>query len=222
MPPWKMIKLKLHKLTIGKKKPECIEPNNWKCSKRLLPKDIPSKQIHSVSLTPLSSKCSHGKLHPSQVGSLSVSHHPMTASLRELLEEQGLQMLGPTQVAPDDKEILGVRGKLHKGRSSQPSGDAAKLSSFTDLICKKILKTGFYLTKWKKSRRKDINIAEESVKISRQIGKSEKTTNNKAMQEGDGIELCKKKILMGEKCRPLHKSGTLHYDENGVLLPEET
>ncbi|KNA19334.1 hypothetical protein SOVF_060500 [Spinacia oleracea] len=32
------------------------------------------------------------------------------------------------------------------------------------------------------------------------------------------FELCKKKILMGEKCRPLH--GRLHYDKNGVLVPQ--
>ncbi|XWS30323.1 hypothetical protein CRYUN_Cryun24cG0107200 [Craigia yunnanensis] len=33
-------------------------------------------------------------------------------------------------------------------------------------------------------------------------------------------ELCKKRILMGGKCRPLNHSGIIHYDENGVLLPE--
>lgn len=33
-------------------------------------------------------------------------------------------------------------------------------------------------------------------------------------------ELCKKRILMGQKCRPLHQSGVLRYDGNGVLLPE--
>ena len=39
-------------------------------------------------------------------------------------------------------------------------------------------------------------------------------------EESGGIELCKKKILMGGKYRPLNKSGTLQYDENGILLPE--
>lgn len=34
-------------------------------------------------------------------------------------------------------------------------------------------------------------------------------------------ELCKKRILKGVKCRPLNLSGDLHYDRNGVLLPEE-
>uniref|UniRef100_A0A803KNW4 Uncharacterized protein n=1 Tax=Chenopodium quinoa TaxID=63459 RepID=A0A803KNW4_CHEQI len=33
------------------------------------------------------------------------------------------------------------------------------------------------------------------------------------------FELCKKKILMGEKCKPLH--GSLQYDKNGVLVPED-
>ncbi|XVE68001.1 hypothetical protein DITRI_Ditri09bG0033300 [Diplodiscus trichospermus] len=33
-------------------------------------------------------------------------------------------------------------------------------------------------------------------------------------------ELCKKRILMGGKCRPLNHSGIIQYDENGVLMPE--
>ncbi|XWS58131.1 hypothetical protein CRYUN_Cryun08bG0008200 [Craigia yunnanensis] len=33
-------------------------------------------------------------------------------------------------------------------------------------------------------------------------------------------ELCKKRILMGVRCRPLNHSGIIQYDENGVLLPE--
>ncbi|CAO2836763.1 unnamed protein product [Amaranthus hypochondriacus] len=37
-------------------------------------------------------------------------------------------------------------------------------------------------------------------------------------REKERFELCKKKILMGEKCRPLH--GSLHYDKNGVLVAE--
>ncbi|KAH7574659.1 hypothetical protein JRO89_XS03G0327600 [Xanthoceras sorbifolium] len=37
---------------------------------------------------------------------------------------------------------------------------------------------------------------------------------------GVGEELCKKRILMGERCRPLNVSGTLHYDEDGILLPD--
>lgn len=34
------------------------------------------------------------------------------------------------------------------------------------------------------------------------------------------LELCKKRILMGRKCKPLNPSGSLLYDENGVLVPE--
>ncbi|XP_016447247.1 uncharacterized protein LOC107772263 [Nicotiana tabacum] len=39
-------------------------------------------------------------------------------------------------------------------------------------------------------------------------------------QEKVELELCKKRILMGDKCRPLSASGSLHYDQNGILLPE--
>ncbi|KAF3629019.1 hypothetical protein FXO38_23348 [Capsicum annuum] len=39
-------------------------------------------------------------------------------------------------------------------------------------------------------------------------------------QEKVDLELCKKRILMGGKCRPLSASGSLHYDQDGILLPE--
>lgn len=39
-------------------------------------------------------------------------------------------------------------------------------------------------------------------------------------QEKNSLELCKKRILMGSKCKPLTVSGALHYDKNGVLVPE--
>lgn len=34
-------------------------------------------------------------------------------------------------------------------------------------------------------------------------------------------ELCKKRILMGGKCKPLSISGTLHYDRNGILSTDD-
>ncbi|PON89540.1 hypothetical protein TorRG33x02_146840 [Trema orientale] len=37
---------------------------------------------------------------------------------------------------------------------------------------------------------------------------------------GSGVELCKKRILMGGKCKPLNISGTLQYDQNGILRPD--
>ncbi|CAH9073887.1 unnamed protein product [Cuscuta epithymum] len=39
-------------------------------------------------------------------------------------------------------------------------------------------------------------------------------------EKEEGIELCKKRILMGDRCKPLSISGRLNYDQNGVLLPE--
>ncbi|KAF9681532.1 hypothetical protein SADUNF_Sadunf05G0011400 [Salix dunnii] len=50
------------------------------------------------------------------------------------------------------------------------------------------------------------------------IGKSEQIREER--REEGGEELCKKRILMGEKCKPLNFSGSLHYDEDGILLPE--
>ncbi|ONI04357.1 hypothetical protein PRUPE_6G317300 [Prunus persica] len=58
--------------------------------------------------------------------------------------------------------------------------------------------------------------------VSRQIDweDNSKQEDSKAMEERGAQELCKKRILMGSKCRPLSLSGTLQYDENGILITE--
>lgn len=43
----------------------------------------------------------------------------------------------------------------------------------------------------------------------------------KATKGGESLELCKKRILMGRKCKPLNISGTLQYDKDSILIPEE-
>ncbi|CAN7089668.1 unnamed protein product [Brassica rapa subsp. narinosa] len=42
-----------------------------------------------------------------------------------------------------------------------------------------------------------------------------------SFSEGNGDEeLCKKRILMGERCKPINRSGVLQYDGDGILVPE--
>lgn len=45
--------------------------------------------------------------------------------------------------------------------------------------------------------------------------------SSKAKTGSEEMELCKKRILMGEKCKALNLSGVLHYDKQGIILPEE-
>lgn len=52
-----------------------------------------------------------------------------------------------------------------------------------------------------------------SVKMRQREGKSETEEGNQ--------QLCKKRILMGGKCKPPNISGVLHYDQNGIFLPED-
>ncbi|KAH0908616.1 hypothetical protein HID58_031937 [Brassica napus] len=41
----------------------------------------------------------------------------------------------------------------------------------------------------------------------------------KKMTSGNGDEeLCKKRILMGERCKPINRSGVLQYDGDGILV----
>ncbi|KAJ4719381.1 hypothetical protein OWV82_007368 [Melia azedarach] len=45
-------------------------------------------------------------------------------------------------------------------------------------------------------------------------------TTSQKLKIAEGEELCKKRILMGGKCRPLNTSGILQYDKDGILLPD--
>ncbi|KAJ6305965.1 hypothetical protein OIU78_021321 [Salix suchowensis] len=71
-----------------------------------------------------------------------------------------------------------------------------------------------------RSRLRKLKMAGSFAKTAtRQVrGKSEQIREER--REEGGEELCKKRILMGEKCKPLNFSGSLHYDEDGILLPE--
>ncbi|KAJ6683091.1 F2P16.13 PROTEIN-RELATED [Salix koriyanagi] len=71
-----------------------------------------------------------------------------------------------------------------------------------------------------RSRLQKLKMAGSFAKTAtRQVrGKSEQIREER--REEGGEELCKKRILMGEKCKPLNFSGSLHYDEDGILLPE--
>lgn len=48
-----------------------------------------------------------------------------------------------------------------------------------------------------------------------------RTRRRRSLSEGNGgEELCKKRILMGERCKPINRSGVLKYDGDGILVPE--
>ena len=58
-------------------------------------------------------------------------------------------------------------------------------------------------------------------KINKQFERgSEEENDGKDKEENGELVLCKKRIPMGEKCRPLGFSGTLRYDKGDILLPE--
>ncbi|KAJ6883388.1 hypothetical protein NC652_030575 [Populus alba x Populus x berolinensis] len=68
---------------------------------------------------------------------------------------------------------------------------------------------------------------DQKLRMASFLGNTTRSQNGgKPVQIGEesreecGEELCKKRILMGEKCKPLSFSGSLHYDEDGTLLPE--
>lgn len=232
------IKIKLPKLllkSMRRRKPGCSESNDANCNKGKMlikSKSFLSNHTGLVLSHSFSNKKSRELWNPSQEGNYDKIDHVM----KELVEEQGMQLV------PADQEIPCRRGEFLGGKGSCRSVDAGKRLSFSDRFCKKIYKKTRYLfTKWRLSRTKSVKIDEDIGKDGTFVrcvsmntkGKNTKFMQKKVVQQGEDsgneedkgskdTELCKKKILMGEKCRPLNKSGTLQYDENGILLPEET
>ncbi|KAI3445381.1 hypothetical protein Pfo_002046 [Paulownia fortunei] len=99
--------------------------------------------------------------------------------------------------------------------------------------------TGFNLRKWKTTKNgSNANgtkgsglkpsygrITRANLGLKRDERQEEKTMwheekANEAEETNRELELCKKRILMGEKCRPLNLSGVLHYDKEGIFLPD--
>nr|GME14127.1 hypothetical protein CDL12_18591 [Ipomoea batatas] len=103
-----------------------------------------------------------------------------------------------------------VLGKQKLGRSFKCL--VSRFSGMFRLKTKK--KGGFRLRKWKKKirMRKSSSVGAMKKRFAR--------IRSCRIRKEEEIELCKKRILMGEKCKPLNVSGSLHYDQNGVLLPE--
>ncbi|KAK7269395.1 hypothetical protein RIF29_22121 [Crotalaria pallida] len=61
--------------------------------------------------------------------------------------------------------------------------------------------------------------------IKRKVRKQSKHDLEQGHENGDelkGEELCRKRILMGVRCKPLCSSGILRYDEDGLFLPENS
>ncbi|KAK2638022.1 hypothetical protein Ddye_025817 [Dipteronia dyeriana] len=69
-----------------------------------------------------------------------------------------------------------------------------------------------------KLKRVSSRVAIQRLKIGGSM--REKSSIQKIEEERVDEELCKKRILMGERCKPLNISGTLHYDQDGILLPD--
>ncbi|CAA7030728.1 unnamed protein product [Microthlaspi erraticum] len=64
--------------------------------------------------------------------------------------------------------------------------------------------------------------ADESLSVGQRLKtRKRKRRRRKNLSEGSGEEeLCKKRILMGERCKPINRSGILQYAGDGILLPE--
>nr|GMD03576.1 uncharacterized protein LOC107772263 [Ipomoea batatas] len=114
-------------------------------------------------------------------------------------------------------KIARIRSKWRKRDDEENTG-----SRFSALfgLGKKDSEFGF--NTWKISPVNKVGTSEDSFAAAAGDHREIQTPefNRKTEEEDEGLELCKKRILMGERCRALSTSGSLHYDGNGVLLPE--
>ncbi|XP_010548772.1 PREDICTED: uncharacterized protein LOC104820098 [Tarenaya hassleriana] len=90
------------------------------------------------------------------------------------------------------------------------------------------LKTDQKPSKMAKSLRKIKRVSSSILVSGWRMRTGGESTREKVREEVEGEdksgneeeELCKKRILMGGKCKPLNRSGTLQYNRDGILLPE--
>ncbi|KAI5658639.1 hypothetical protein M9H77_27432 [Catharanthus roseus] len=155
-------------------------------------------------------------------------------SLKEKTESKDTEQGGGCGGGSGGKSKSANQSKK-KGRESSSLSSPGKKSCsspslrFSNLFRKKT--TGFTFGKWKSKNIGNVsNVVGDCPLNGRRNSGGEKEVERKEMKSDDededggkegGYELCKKRILMGGKCKPLNLSGKLRYDENGILLPEE-
>ncbi|XP_071933415.1 uncharacterized protein [Coffea arabica] len=209
------VKLKLLILLLRKRKPESREKNSGHCSKGKgwsKTKSFLSKHIGSVFSEALGNESQEMlSISQEQEG----KHDRIDRSTtKEHSEGQG--------IAPNDQEVHGRRGEVFGERSLQQSVNAG--NSFSGSFATNVNLSGEQERSKQlariPSRRCSSHKKRRHAKLKLKKGIQQGKESEEEDEESGGIELCKKKILMGRKCRPLNKSGTLQYDENGILLPE--
>lgn len=111
--------------------------------------------------------------------------------------------------------------------SSAAESKKSKSPSFSKLIGKKTNnKLRFMRKYWSINHEKMIKRIVNGGACVYAIGSGEREGEDEedtdaVWEEKEGYELCRRRILMGERCKPLNVSGKLQYDETGILLPED-
>lgn len=110
------------------------------------------------------------------------------------------------------------RKKTLVGENREQRNDSAEITEADETLA--------YRTKPNPIQRKESfwGIARIRLKIlilGQRLKTRRKRRRRRSLSEGIGEEeLCKKRILMGERCKPMNKSGVLQYDGDGILLAE--
>ncbi|KAF2536111.1 hypothetical protein F2Q68_00018815 [Brassica cretica] len=111
------------------------------------------------------------------------------------------------------KKTLKVQNREQRDDSEKETTEAAKTMAVVKT------KPKHYLLQ-KKSFWGSARIGLKILIIGQRL-KTRRRRRSVSFSEGNGDEeLCKKRILMGERCKPINRSGVLQYDGDGILVPE--
>ncbi|OWM72447.1 hypothetical protein CDL15_Pgr018332 [Punica granatum] len=191
----------------------------------------PWKKVRSTFTPGFFKKREHGN----GVGMVPGSSEPVSSSVENL----GVARNGGNQKSPktcrkmllslpalfDKKLVLhSIKNRIRRDESSRinalthrvirgAKAKARRISTACDMISSR-------RTSPRRASRAPIRVQtnRKKTRMPGPVGKEIKGRQaNEVIEE---FELCRKRILMGRKCKPLNSSGSLQYDENGILLPE--
>lgn len=127
------------------------------------------------------------------------------------------------QVKKMTSVISGVfsRKKTHAGENREQRDDSAEITEADESLVVGKAKPKQNPLQKKESFWESAIIRLKILILGQRLKTRRRRRRKISLSEGTGEEeLCKKRILMGERCKPVNRSGILHYDGDGVLLPE--
>lgn len=210
---------------------ECTE--NWKGSGRARPE--PGKKARSLIIRCFSKRKDPGDGVGMILGSTGQVSSSSSSSEEFAVARAGASQRNPKTACPkmlasfsdlfDKRSALNyIKSRIRKAEGSRIRDHADRVIQGAKVKARRMGSAYDLIRRGNGPRRasRASTRARTNGKKTRMLGQAtEEARGRHGKEETEGLELCKKRILMGSKCKPLNASGVLRYDENGILVPEE-